>query len=251
MKEVKKIVSYGGGTNSTAMLIGMVNEGLRPDAILFADTGGEKPETYSYVKYFSDWLVSKGFPAIDIVKYETKAGEVMPLEKYLLEKKVLPPIAYGFKSCSEKYKTRPVQKFIKNHFPGYLIERYMGFDANEKNRLKPNPVRGHTNVYKLVEWQWNRERCVQEILKAGLCLPGKSSCFFCPNMTRHEVLRLSPDLQERAVKIERTAAPNLMELSGLGRDKKWEDWIKADANQEKIFDDDDYRNVPPCECIDG
>lgn len=33
------MVSYGGGTNSTAMLIGMVERGERPDAILFADTG--------------------------------------------------------------------------------------------------------------------------------------------------------------------------------------------------------------------
>ena len=39
------IVSYGGGTNSTAMLIAMVLKGIKPDLILFADTGGELPET--------------------------------------------------------------------------------------------------------------------------------------------------------------------------------------------------------------
>lgn len=39
------IVSYGGGTNSTAMLIAMVLKGIKPDLILFADTGGsyQKP----------------------------------------------------------------------------------------------------------------------------------------------------------------------------------------------------------------
>ena len=35
------VVSFGGGTNSTAMLVGMSERGIIPDAILFADTGGE------------------------------------------------------------------------------------------------------------------------------------------------------------------------------------------------------------------
>ena len=38
------VVAYGMGVDSTAMLIGMYLRGLRPDLILFADTGGEKPE---------------------------------------------------------------------------------------------------------------------------------------------------------------------------------------------------------------
>jgi len=38
------VVSYGGGVNSTAVLVGMVERGIRPDAILFADTGGEHPQ---------------------------------------------------------------------------------------------------------------------------------------------------------------------------------------------------------------
>jgi 3'-phosphoadenosine 5'-phosphosulfate sulfotransferase (PAPS reductase)/FAD synthetase len=50
------VVSFGGGVNSTAMLIGMILRGERPDAILFADTGGEKPATYDFVATFRDWL---------------------------------------------------------------------------------------------------------------------------------------------------------------------------------------------------
>jgi hypothetical protein len=38
------IVTWGGGVNSTAMLVGMKQRGIRPDRILFADTGGEKPD---------------------------------------------------------------------------------------------------------------------------------------------------------------------------------------------------------------
>ena len=39
------VVSFGGGVNSTALLIGLEERDERPDYILFADTGGEKPET--------------------------------------------------------------------------------------------------------------------------------------------------------------------------------------------------------------
>ena len=39
------VVAYGLGVDSTAMLIEFVCRGIRPDSILFADTGSEKPET--------------------------------------------------------------------------------------------------------------------------------------------------------------------------------------------------------------
>ena len=40
------VVAYGLGVNSTALLVEFVKRDIRPDLILFADTGGEKPETY-------------------------------------------------------------------------------------------------------------------------------------------------------------------------------------------------------------
>jgi len=40
------MVSYGAGTNSTAMLVEMVRRGEHVDVITFADTGGERQETY-------------------------------------------------------------------------------------------------------------------------------------------------------------------------------------------------------------
>ena len=42
------VVSYGSGTNSTAMLVGLHERGEKPDLILFADTGGERPDTYRH-----------------------------------------------------------------------------------------------------------------------------------------------------------------------------------------------------------
>jgi 3'-phosphoadenosine 5'-phosphosulfate sulfotransferase (PAPS reductase)/FAD synthetase len=45
------IVGYGGGTNSTAMLIGLYHKGIPVDLILFSDTGGEQPHTYEYLAH--------------------------------------------------------------------------------------------------------------------------------------------------------------------------------------------------------
>jgi len=43
------VFAYGLGVDSRAMLVEYGQRGIRPDLILFADTGGEKPETYQYL----------------------------------------------------------------------------------------------------------------------------------------------------------------------------------------------------------
>jgi hypothetical protein len=62
------VVSYGGGRNSTALLILCQKLGIKVDLILFADTGGELPETYKYIDIFSKWLVENKMPEITIIK---------------------------------------------------------------------------------------------------------------------------------------------------------------------------------------
>ena len=49
------VMSDGGGTNSMAMLIGLRDSGIRPDLIVFADTGGERPHTYRYMDIKREW----------------------------------------------------------------------------------------------------------------------------------------------------------------------------------------------------
>ena len=51
------VVAYGGGVNSTAMLIGMHRKGIPIDLVLFADLGAEQPRTYEYLPIMNDWLL--------------------------------------------------------------------------------------------------------------------------------------------------------------------------------------------------
>lgn len=50
------VVSYGGGTNSTALLIAARIERVEIDTIIFADTGNEHPRTYEFLAWFDSWL---------------------------------------------------------------------------------------------------------------------------------------------------------------------------------------------------
>lgn len=248
------IASYGAGTNSTAMLIGMALKGdPAPHAILFADTDGERPETYAFVDTFSDWLEHQQYPRITTVRV---TGE--GLEENCLRRKALPSVAYGgFKTCSQRWKTEPQEKWCNNDpacktlwNDGGLVTKLIGFDADEPQRGKPYKDKKFINRYPLLEWDWGRDECIQAIQDCQLMLPGKSSCFFCPNMKADEIKTLEaqhPDLMARALAMENGA--DLTNIKGLGRDWTWASLLR----QGHLFPEQFNRRVNdmPCGCYDG
>ena len=46
----RHVLSFGGGVNSVALMVVLLQEGLPFDEAVFADTGGEVPETYQYLE---------------------------------------------------------------------------------------------------------------------------------------------------------------------------------------------------------
>lgn len=254
------MVSYGGGTNSTALLIGLIERGIWFDVATFADTGGERPGTYAYVQMFDEWLRARGRSGIKRVQYVNKHGEPVTLEQRSLMTERLPSLAYGFKKCSLRFKRGPQDKFANNWEParaawsrGDKVVKMLGFDADEPHRAAGDrDDKKYTYRYPLIEWGWGREECVTAIERAGLPQPGKSSCFFCPATKPREILALQschPKLVERALEIERRAAPHTRgAIVGLGRDWTWQSVIDADAAQLKLF-----RRAPDmaCGCYDG
>ena len=251
------IASFGGGTDSTAMLIRWVKLGLPLHLVQFADTGGEKYHTYDHVQRMDSWLRTNGAPGITIVSAPT-----VTLEDDCLNRKALPSIAYGFKTCSQRFKLQPQEKFVNKWQPardvwarGEKVLRLVGYDASESRRAEKAPEgnKKYINRYPLIEWGWDRARCISEIVSAGLPLPGKSACFFCPSSKKHEIIDLKkryPDLMQRAIAIENNA--NLTDVKGLGRDFAWRDLVNWDEKQNKLFDDSDWSTAEvPCGCYDG
>lgn len=250
------IVAFGGGTDSTAMLIGMVEKGIPCDLILFADTGGEKPHTYEHIYVMTDWLKKHGYPHITWVKAPN-----VTLERDCLNRKALPSIAYGFKTCSQRFKLQPQDKFLNNWQPaidvwanGSKVTKFIGYEAGEERRAKDFSDDKYDFRYPLIEWGWSRKECLEAIKRAGLPLPGKSACFFCPSSRKSEILELKaryPELAKRAVEMEKNA--NLTDIKGLGRDFAWGDLLAFDEAQLKMFaDDSDWSTAEvPCGCYDG
>lgn len=250
-------VSYGGGVNSTAMLIEMYRRGIRPDLTLFADTGGERPETYQAIETVSAWCVAKGFPPIRVVSHSSKKHGDKSLEEECLRSKTLPSIAYGYKKCSQKWKVAPQDKFLNANeqakevwSKGFKIVKFIGYDAGESRRASIPEDEKYIYKYPLIDWWLFREDCVEICRSEGLPT-AKSSCFFCPSMKRREIFHLKeshPELFARAVAIERNA--DLQLIKGLGRNFSWEDIAHAEGLQCKLWESEAAAEIP-CGCYDG
>jgi len=251
------IVAYGGGANSTAMLIEMHRRSIKPDLILFADTGGELPETYQHVYEVSAWCVKHWNLPIHTVRKVTRDGSILTLEQNCLNERMLPSIAYGFKSCSLKYKVAPQDKFVNSWEPaiqawdqGLKCCKAIGYDAGEERRAAISDDEKYDYWYPLIQWQIYREDCLQICRSEGFT-PAKSSCFFCPSMKKREIARLAqthPDLAARAVAMERNA--ELTSIKGLGRSFSWAYFLRSEASQARLFEDHQVPEVP-CGCYDG
>lgn len=238
------VMSCGMGTNTAAMVVECVKRGIHINEFLFADTGGEKPHTYDYIPYLTSYLDANGYPQIRVVRNETTT-----LEQDCFDRKALPSIAYGpFKSCSDHFKIRPQDKHINSQiFVAGRIVKLIGFDADEPQRASKTYTDKFTRIYPLIEWGFGRDECIQLIKEAGLILPGKSACYFCPNSQPSEIKWLEkyhPELLAKALKMEDRA--DLTDIAGLGRKFSW----RSVVQQQDAFMDH-FMPDTPCGCYDG
>lgn len=283
-----RVLNYGLGTNSTALAIEATRRGIIFDLVVAADTGDERQHSYRYSKLFSKWLVRGGQPPITWVKWIRKDGSFVPLSQFSLRTRTLPSKAYGLSGCTSKWKQQPIDGYlrhnaqaVKAHQAGELIERWIGYDADEPERSvrmldkDPQPVRQKTRkivkpdgtierikevikipwwkwMCPLVDWDMGREECIESIKAAGLPLPGKSSCVMCPSTKKHEILTMAreePEEMAKALLVEDTARASgeLRTVKGLGRSFSWREFLEgsgeAIAAREVVEQE--------CGCFDG
>lgn len=227
------ILANGLGTNSTAILVGMHERGMRLNANIFSDTGDENPEIYRHRDRLSDWCESVGFPRVETIKGRAPQQVIDgSLSAECLRLETLPSKAFGFSSCSMKWKVTPQRIYFGEVAKRLGVDQseltvIVGFDADEQTRIaRGNAAKNPTKQrYLLDEWNWGREECVAAIARAGLMQPGKSACFFCPSSKKQEIIKLRqdhPELLGRALEIERRAlASGKNHAIGLGRSFNW------------------------------
>jgi len=257
------VVAYGGGTNSVAMLCGFLERDIKPELIIFADTGGELPHTYNHIEMMSKKTMEWWGMPIEIV-HKTYKKEKTTLEGDCLRNKTIPSLAYGRKACSMKYKIDPQKKYMVKWMRSQNLNEVIsavGYDAGEGHRainIKANTFGkdcAETMWYPLIEWAWRRQECMEAINRHGIPQAGKSSCFFCPSMKLGEIIRLRkehPEYFQRAIALEENMIVK-GRVEGLRFGVKWSEIVKADDDQLQMFewlDKHDPAKIP-CGCYDG
>jgi len=195
-----EMISFGGGINSTAMTILLINEGWK-GPIVFADTGAEKPETYCHLKHFEENFLQPRGMIVTTLAPPTRWHKAAPefLEEYCLERRYI-PIAY-LRWCTSRWKVQPLTLWAEEYGYSPVL---LGIDASEGHRAKERPNR----AYPLIERCIDRRGCIKVLKSANIPVPIKSSCFFCPFQTYEQWRWLHnnhPDLYERAAIMERRA----------------------------------------------
>ena len=273
------ILSYGGGTNSTALLLEWVRKGKDLDAVIFADTGSEQPFTYelfdTYIKpYCSDHGIPfetvyfTAGPRVKQVKEGTwEVGQQISIYDYYHENKMIP--ALKFRSCTSKFKIQPIEKILKEKYPDSI--QLIGIDSGETRRAKRvrDPKTGEwiylypEKKYPLIDWDIDREGCSKIIADHGWPSPDKSGCYFCPFQAKKQWLKLyneSPDLFNLSMELEQNGKeyPKWSLAIGFsshndGKAQTLDQLRKQIETQTSLFDFGDLgddRSIP-CDCYDG
>lgn len=229
-----RIFSFGGGVQSMAALVLQVQGRIKYDAFVFANVGedSENPATLDYLHNHAIPFAQRHNIRFEIVQKNRRGGEADTVYKSVMRDNKSVPIpavlasgAFGRRSCTEDFKIVPVNRWAKQQGYTHVING-VGISLDEFQRarypLQYQPLRG-VNIqrkleYPLLDLRVTRHACVQLIVAAGLPIPPKSACFFCPFQSHGQWLNLrreNPDLFGAAVIVDERIREK---RAGLGKD---------------------------------
>lgn len=216
-----RTIAYGGGVQSTALVVLAAQRRIDYPVALFCNVGddSEHPATLAYAHDVAmPYAEAHGIQVIELRKINTKGAHPGPETLYgRLTRdgsRSLPfPVrmsngAPGTRSCTMDFKLGVMARWHKQHgaSPHSPAHSAIGFSTDEVHRIERARPRPWEIVdYPLLDLRLNRDQCMAVIRDAGLPVPGKSSCWFCP-MHRPafwaEMRRDTPALFERAAELE-------------------------------------------------
>jgi 3'-phosphoadenosine 5'-phosphosulfate sulfotransferase (PAPS reductase)/FAD synthetase len=221
-----RVVAYGGGVQSTALLVLAAQEVIDFRTFLIANVGedSEHPATLAYVRDIAmPYAEHHGITIHELSRVRQRGpekGQVETLMGRLMKEgsRSIPiPVrmsngAPGTRSCTADFKIRVTGRWMREHGateadPATVA---LGISVDEIQRAKPgiDPRAKYQNrVYPLLDLGLHRNDCRKIITDAGLPVPPKSACFFCPFHDTESWKRLrrdTPDLFAKSVKLEAT-----------------------------------------------
>jgi len=228
-----RVISYGGGVQSTALCV-LATQGKigQIDAALFSNVGddSEHPATITYVReVMIPWCAERGLPVHEL-KRLNRQGQVVTLWTHLMrpESRSLPiPVrmpdtgAPGTRNCTAEFKIKVIEKWLKSHGVSKTSPAAVciGFSTDEAHRASNRRATPYElPEHPLLDLRLSRTDCKNIISRAGLPVPPKSACFFCPfhrPKMWSKMRRDEPQLFQKSVDLEHTL---LERRKKLGRD---------------------------------
>ena len=205
---MKTYLSLVAGVDTTAIML-MPDIMKEIDFVMFADTGGENPETYSYLERYIKPHLEKIHKPLVIVKGEenVKGAVKTNMEAAYLGWKIIP--VRFLRHCTDKWKIKPMHKYLTENYPGETLRVVIGFAYDEIQRVNSTRWKDQEVWYPLIEKKMTRDDCVKYIISQGFPVPPKSGCFYCPfqRLDQWKELRFKhPDLWQRAIILEKNGS---------------------------------------------
>jgi len=212
-------ISYGGGVQSTALLVLAAQGRIDFPLFVFSNVGddSENPGTLRYVEeYAKPYAAEHGIELVEVHRVMQRTGETRTLMQDLTRpgsKSLKIPVrmsngAPGTRSCTATYKIEQVARELKRRgaTPENPATVGIGISVDEIHRANNRIVEPHERiVYPLLDLGLRRIDCMRVIREGGLPVPPKSSCFFCPfhrPETWHDQRRDEPELFEKSCQLE-------------------------------------------------
>lgn len=176
--------SFGGGVQSMAVLVLQAQGKLSYDVNLFSNVGNdsENPETLDYFYKIALPYAVENKLRLEEINRKTNNGETL-YQRTLREDRTIgipvrmPNGAPGNRSCTKDFKRSVVRQWLGkgNHIVA------LGISWDESQRMRSDSgYKNITNEYPLIDLRLTRNDCIKVIESAGLSIPPKSSCWFCP-----------------------------------------------------------------------
>jgi hypothetical protein len=215
-----RVFSFGGGVQSTAVLV-MSAQGLLPyKQFIFSNVGddSEHPDAINYIRNVAKpYAEANGLEIVEIKRKNRQGQEETLMYDITKESRSINLPVYlnvggkgapGNRNCTEKFKIKPVSKWIKQQ--GATADNPalvgIGISIDEAGRARDaSGFPWQRLEYPLIAARMNRNDCINVVLKAGLPKPPKSSCYFCPFHTLpawQELYDKHPDLFQKTVELE-------------------------------------------------
>ena len=195
--EITHILSFGAGVNTVALMIMLLRDKAPLDGVVFADTGGETPDTYESLEVARSYLDEFQIP-FTVVQARPKKTD---LYGTAMRRRVIPSVQWRW--CTRDFKVNPIHRYYREL--GRHVNQYVGIAYDEIHRVRDSREPYVTNLYPLVDQRITRQDCIDIISETGLPVPEKSGCYFCPfNSTGRwrQILQHHPDLFDKAIALE-------------------------------------------------